>query len=121
LPIVFAISSGGLHGLPIDAVQREELFVTAAQSAFAVAVLANRRISVKEAGILLGVWLAQLVTKLPLFESIHGPARISIGVLYLVMAAVIVWQHRKNFRPLMRDGLVVPVAELAAGDAPAHG
>src|SRR5207245_11221002 len=41
LPIVFAISSGGLHGLPIDAVQREELFVTAAQSAFAVAVLAN--------------------------------------------------------------------------------
>jgi cation:H+ antiporter len=121
LPIVFAISSGGLHGLPIDAVQREELFVTAAQSAFAVAVLANRRISVKEAGILLGVWLAQLITKFPLFESIHGPARISIGVLYLVMAAVIVWQHRKNFRPLMRDGLVVPVAELAAGDAPAHG
>lgn len=116
LPIVFAISSGGLHGLPIDAVQREELFVTAAQSAFAVAVLANRRISVKEAGILLGVWLAQLVTKLPLFESIHGPARISIGVLYLAMAAVIIWRHRANFRPLLRDGLVVPVAELAAGD-----
>jgi cation:H+ antiporter len=116
LPIVFAISSGGLHGLPIDAVQREELFVTAAQSAFAVAVLANRRISVKEAGILLGVWLAQLVTKLPLFEAIHGPARISIGVLYLTMAAVIIWRHRANFRPLLRDGLVVPVAELAAGD-----
>jgi cation:H+ antiporter len=116
LPIVFAISSGGLHGLPIDAVQREELFVTAAQSAFAVAVLANRRISVKEAGILLGVWLAQLVTKLPLFEPIHGPARISIGVLYLTMAAVIIWRHRANFRPLLRDGLVVPVAELAAGD-----
>ena len=89
LPIVFAISSGSLHGLPIDAVQREELFVTAAQSAFAVAVVANRRVSVKEASILLGVWLAQLVTKLPLFEAIHGPARISIGVLYLVLAAVV--------------------------------
>ena len=114
LPIVFAISSGGLHGLPIDAVQREELFVTAAQSAFAVAVLANRRISVREAWILLGVWLAQLVTKLPLFEAIHGPARISIGVLYLVMAAVIVFRQRANFRPLLHDGLVVPVAELSA-------
>jgi cation:H+ antiporter len=112
LPIVFAISSSGLHGLPIDAIQREELFVTAAQSAFAVAVLANRRISVKEAGILLGVWLVQLVTKLPLFDSIHTEARISIGVLYLVMAAVIVWRQRANFRPLLRDGLVVPVAEL---------
>ncbi len=77
LPIVFAISSASLHGLPIDGVQREELFVTAAQSAFAVAVLANRRISVREASILLGVWLAQLVTKLPLFESIHAQARIT--------------------------------------------
>ena len=116
LPIVFAISSASLHGLPIDAVQREELFVTAAQSAFAVAVLSNRRISVREAGILLGVWLAQLVTKLPLFESIHGPARISIGVLYLAMATVIVWRQRAEFRPLLHDGLVVPVRELAADD-----
>src|ERR1700730_3261420 len=91
LPIVFAISSAGLHGLPIDVIQREELFVTAAQSAFAVAVLANRRISVKEAGILLGVWLVQLVTKLPFLDSIHTEARVSIGVLSLVMAAVIVW------------------------------
>ena len=112
LPIVFAISSASLHGLPIDAVQREELFVTAAQSAFAVAILANRRISVREAGILLGVWLVQLATKLPLFEPIHGPARISIGVLYLVMAAVIVWRQRASFRPLLHDGLVVPVAQL---------
>src|SRR5438874_5588844 len=34
LPIVFAVSSGATHGLPLDAMQREELFVTAAQSAF---------------------------------------------------------------------------------------
>ena len=113
LPIVFAISSGGLHGLPIDAVQREELFVTAAQSAFAVAVLANRRVSVREAGILLGVWTVQLVTKLPLFDAVHGPARISIGVLYLLMAAVVVFRERANFRPLLHDGLLVPVSELS--------
>jgi cation:H+ antiporter len=113
LPIVFAISSGALHGLPIDAVQREELFVTAAQSAFAVAVVANRKISVKEASVLLGVWLAQLATKLPLFEAIHGPARISIGVLYLVMAAVVVWRQRSAFKPLLHDGLRAPVAELS--------
>jgi cation:H+ antiporter len=112
LPIVFAISSASLHGLPIDGVQREELFVTAAQSAFAVAVLANRKISVREASILLGVWLAQLVTKLPLFESIHAQARISIGILYLLMAAVVVYRERASFRPLLHDGLRVPVADL---------
>jgi cation:H+ antiporter len=112
LPIVFAISSGALHGLPIDAVQREELFVTAAQSAFAVAVLANRSISVKEACTLLGVWVAQLFTKLPLFEAVHAQARITIGILYLVMAAVVVWRQRSAFRPLLRDGFRTPVAEL---------
>src|SRR5215475_12750910 len=90
LPIVFAISSSSLHGLPIDSVQREELFVTAAQSAFAVAVLANRRISVREASALLGLFLVQLVTKFPAFESIHAEVRITVGVIYLVLAAVIV-------------------------------
>jgi cation:H+ antiporter len=112
LPIVFAISSGGLHGLPIDAVQREELFVTAAQSAFAVAVLANRRISVREGAILLGVWLTQLVTKLPLFDAVHGQARIAIGILYLVMAAVIVVRQRRSFGPLLHDGFVRRVSDL---------
>jgi cation:H+ antiporter len=112
LPIVFAISSGGLHGLPIDAVQREELFVTAAQSAFAVAVLANRRISVREGAILLGVWLTQLVTKLPLFDAVHGQARITIGILYLVMAAAIVVRQRRSFGPLLHDGFVMWVSDL---------
>src|SRR5436190_3960803 len=49
LPIVFAISAGALGGLPLDSVQREELFLTAAQSVFAVAILVNRSISVREA------------------------------------------------------------------------
>ena len=114
LPIVFAISSTSLHGLPIDSIQREELFVTAAQSAFAVAVLANRRISVNEAGILLGVWLVQLVTKLPLFESIHATARITVGCVYLVLAAAIIFRHRAAIRPLMRDGLRAPYSELVS-------
>src|SRR5207245_3995235 len=32
LPLVFALASGTHHGLPIDAAQREELLLTAAQS-----------------------------------------------------------------------------------------
>ena len=49
LPIVFAIAAGGLHGLPIDDHQRQELFLTAAQSFFALAVLATLSISTREA------------------------------------------------------------------------
>ena len=63
LPIVFAISSASLHGLPIDAVQREELFLTAAQSFFAVAVLSNLWLSLREAGYLFGLFWAQFVAR----------------------------------------------------------
>ncbi|HET9731023.1 MAG TPA: sodium:proton exchanger [Acidimicrobiia bacterium] len=114
LPIVFAISSGGLHGLPIDAVQREELFVTAAQSAYAVAVLANLRISVREAVTMLGLFLVQLVTKFPMFESIHTEARISVGCVYLVLAAGIIFRQRRSVGPLLRDGLRSSYSELGA-------
>ena len=79
LPIVFAISSGSLHGLPLDSLQREELFLTAAQSAFAVAVLANRSISVKEAYALLGLFLSQFVLGAVLPEDIRELERIAVG------------------------------------------
>jgi cation:H+ antiporter len=114
LPIVFAISSGTLHGLPIDDVQRDELWVTAAQSAFAVAVLANRRISVKEALALFGLWAAQLVTK---FDGLMGdaqkPARIGVGVVYIVLAAIMIYRNRHAVKPLLRDGFITNYDELS--------
>ena len=94
--------------------QRDELWVTAAQSAFAVAVLANRRISVKEALTLLGLWLVQLVTK---FEGLMGgaqqTARIGVGVVYLLLAAMMLYGNRNAVKPLLRDGFVTPHARLA--------
>src|ERR687895_1415408 len=39
IPIVFALASGSMHGLPLDAQQRLELLLTAAQSLFAVSLL----------------------------------------------------------------------------------
>jgi cation:H+ antiporter len=113
LPIVFAISSASLHGLPIDAVQREELFVTAAQSVFGVAVLANRSITVREAMTMLGLFLVQLVTKLPPFDPIHATARITVGIVYLVLAAGILLRQRAAMPKLMRDGLRSSYVELA--------
>jgi cation:H+ antiporter len=119
LPIVFAISSSSLHGLPLDALQREELFLTAAQSAFAVAVLANRSISVKEALMLLGLFLSQFVLGAALPESIRELERIAVGAAYLVLAASIIARNRTAFPRVLKDGLRVPVTELARGDEPA--
>jgi cation:H+ antiporter len=117
LPIVFAISSSSLHGLPLDDLQREELFLTAAQSAFAVAVLANRSISVKEAWALLGLFLSQFLLGAVLPESVKELERIAVGVVYLVLAAVIIYKNHRAFRPLLRDGFRTPAADLVHADA----
>jgi cation:H+ antiporter len=112
LPIVFAVSSGTLHGLPLDTLQREELFLTAAQSAFAVAVLANRSISVKEAIGLLGLFVSQFVLGGVLPTHLRELERIGVGIVYLVLAAWMLLQQRRAVRPLIRDGFRTPVADL---------
>ena len=112
LPIVFAITSSSHHGLPLDALQREELFVTAAQSAFAVAILASRSISVREARILLGLFVVQFVATGALPGPARGPARIVAGVVYLSLAAWQIFAERRELPALLRDGLSTPYAEM---------
>jgi cation:H+ antiporter len=112
LPIVFAISAGARHGLPLDSLQREELFLTAAQSVFAIAVLANRSMSVREAWMLFGLFFAQFVLGGVLPEDVAQYERIAVGVLYLVLAFVFLVRERHILRPLAHDGLVEPVDEL---------
>ncbi len=116
LPIVYAISAGHLTGLPLDSLQREELFLTAAQSAFAVAILANRSISVREASWLLGLFFSQFVLGAVLPHDLRSLERIGVGTLYLVLAAVIAFRQRTAFGNLLRDGFRTPVHDLAHGD-----
>lgn len=112
LPIVFAISSRSHHGLPLDALQREELFVTAAQSAFAVAILASRSISVREAKLLLGLFVVQFVSTGALPGAMRGPARIITGVVYLALAGAQLFRERRQLPAMVHDGLLTPYAEL---------
>lgn len=59
LPLVYAIAHGSITSLRLDGRQVEEVLLTAAQSLFAAAVLANLRISRGEAAGLLVLFLAQ--------------------------------------------------------------
>ncbi len=119
LPIVFSIFAGVLHGLPLDTQQRVELFVTAAQSVFAVAIVASRSVSRKEAWVMLGLFVAQIGESLlaelgHLNEQQSAQARIGVGIVFLIAAA---WVLRKDFRACLvnvRDGLRTPWSELAA-------
>ena len=114
LPIAFAIASGGVHGLPIVGNQREELFLTAAQSAFAVAILVNLSMSVKEAGLLLGLFMVQFVAGAVGPESIHDEVRIFTGIVYLVLAAGLFIRSRRQVPVLLKDGFRTSYAVMSA-------
>jgi cation:H+ antiporter len=118
LLIVYAISAGHLSGLPLDSLQREELFLTAAQSVFAIAVLINRRLSVREAWMLFGLFISQFVLGGILPEHLRELERLGVGTVYLVLAAWIFVQQRVFVKPLVRDGFVVPADELFHEETP---
>lgn len=117
LPIVFSIGAGGLHGLPVDSVQRQELFLTAAQSFFAIAVLMTLSISLREAWLLFGLFWAQFIIGGLVPESLHGIERIGVGIVYLILGLVIFARERDLIRPLLRDGLRTPYRHLGRDEA----
>jgi cation:H+ antiporter len=112
LPIVFAITSASLHGLPISDVQREELFLTAAQSFFAVAILSNLTLSLREAGYLFGLFWAQFVVGALVPESWHAAERIGVGILYLVLGVRYIMADRRRVPQLVRDAFRSSYTEL---------
>lgn len=117
LPIVFMIFAGQVHGLPLNDVQRDELWVTATQSVFAVAIIASRSVSRKEAWTMLGLfaiqfgesWFAEAgIISAELAEA----ARIGVGVMFLIAAAWVLRGDFGRFVRVMREGFRTPWSEL---------
>ncbi len=83
IPIAYAISAGGLAGLPLDARQTEELILTSTQSLLAVILIADRKFSRRDAIVLAALFVGQFAftsTEVRyLFIALY--AVISVGVL----------------------------------------
>ena len=79
LGLVYSIGAGQIDALHFDAAQKEEVFLTAAQSLFAVAVIANLTVSRNEALMMLALFFGQFL--LP-FSAV----RIGFGIAYIVFA-----------------------------------
>ncbi len=111
LPVAFSLAGGRLQALPLDARQVEELFLTAAQSLFAVALLVSLRVSVAGAALLLGLFLLQLVVP---------DTRVPVALAYLLLAALALAQARSILPGVLRAGLLgAPSAEREGPAAPA--
>ncbi len=89
LPLVFSIGAGAVAALPLDGRQQEEVFLTAAQSLFAVGVISSLSVSRLEAVALLVLFLAQL--------GFEDPAiRVGFGVAYLVLFVGMIFLSRET-------------------------
>ena len=104
LPIVYAFSAGHVTPMHMDNRQMEELLLTAAQSLFAVAVLANLRFSLLEALVIFTLFTTQLLIPDPRFRYYYS-------FFYIVLAVSMALFWRQS-----RQG----IAGLFVRDASAH-
>jgi len=96
IPVVFSIGAGKLGSLLLDIRQDHEIWLTAGQSIFAVAILTNLRISWYGAILLLVLFLVQFMV---------AEIRMEVFVIYLIFALVIMIRDWKNFPRLIKSGL----------------
>lgn len=97
LVVVYSISYGQYGELPLDQRQMGEIWLTAAQSYFAIAILLDFDISAREALMLLTLFGIQL---LPVFHTY--PSLIGFSLLYITLGSVLVIQRRHHVRRLIR-------------------
>lgn len=95
IPLVYSISAGKISSMALDEVQVHELWLTAAQSLFAVAILANLSLSWYGALALFVLFASQLV-----FPDIRMP----LSGLYVGLALILFWRDRKHYPALFREG-----------------
>jgi cation:H+ antiporter len=112
LPLVFAIASGSLSGLPVGPAQRQEVLLTAAQTVFAVALLVNLSISLREALALFGLFWAQFVLTALVPPSARGRELLALSAVYIVLGLWLIGRKFGDFRDRFREGLRTPYSEL---------
>ena len=93
LPIVYAFSAGQIMPMQMDGRQVEEVLLTAAQSLFAVAILANLSFSLTEAAVLFVLFSTQLLITDPRFRYFYS----FLYIIFTVGLFVINRTSRESF------------------------
>ncbi|MEW6026033.1 MAG: sodium:calcium antiporter [Planctomycetota bacterium] len=118
LPIAFALGGGDILGMTLDNMQKEEIFLTAAQSLFAIFVLSNFRFSMLEALVLVVLFSTQLMIPLIMpsllpnmpaeqLQDVEIKARLGYGGFYIALSILMIMlsHNRRNaLKYLIRPG-----------------
>jgi cation:H+ antiporter len=91
IAVVYSIGLGTYGALPFDAKQSAEIWITAAQSFFALSVLVNFEISVREAVVLLVLFVSQVAIEFLVLRvlSVANPEALSQDLLIAYAAAYV--------------------------------
>ena len=84
LAVVYSIAAGQVAALPFDEKQVAEIWITAGQSLFAIAILTNFEISIREAVVLFGLFITQVVAEFIIIRTVAEPlaSAYSLYILY---------------------------------------
>jgi len=120
LPLAMSLGAGGLIGLPLDARQKEEFLLTAAQSLFAIMLLVRLRISVLSAGLLFALFAVQVGLAFHFREDEVATVN-SLTILawtYLGLAAILVPLNGRRVVAVLRAGLLRSHRRMATAPEP---
>lgn len=121
LVVVHSIALGEYGALAFDQKQAAEIWITAAQSLFAVAVLINFEITVGEAFTLLSLFLSQVFLEFLVVRGVLSVSSISLltgyTVVYVVLSGIIFLSRRQEVAALFRGSFdAASVAFSAKGE-----
>ena len=114
LPIAYSISGETLSPMPVDARQAQEVFLTASQSIFAVAVLTSLSFSRREAILIFVLFATQLAIPIP-------EVRVGFGVLYIALALIWFVSERRGLPVLARHARATIRGVEASAALPRNG
>jgi cation:H+ antiporter len=94
LPLAYSIAGTTFSPLHMDGQQSAEVFLTGALALFAVAVLMSLSFSLREAGLIFGLFILQLA--LPFTE-----ARLACGSIFMLLTAIWLIRERRSVPVLL--------------------
>ncbi len=123
LVVVYSIALGRYGVLPFDWIQAGEIWLTAAQSYFAIAILINFHISLREALALFVLFISQVLIEF-MFLRVWAPPipdpkfdlLMAYAAIYMVVGTVLFVRRRRYLRLVL--ALVGYAARRAAGQNP---
>jgi cation:H+ antiporter len=109
LAVVYSIAAGVVGTLPFDEKQAAEIWITAAQSFFAIGVLANFEIDVREAVVLLVLFVSQVAAEFWVIQTMADAQAADLSLLilygytavYMLIGTVLFVSRRDELRRIL--------------------